>query len=82
VHFPQAHGLYHVSSEPISKYALLVLIRDTLGIKLQILEDKEFRCDRSLKSDRFRDEFRYTPPSWKAMVDELAQEIKGTANDF
>lgn len=76
VHFPAVQGLYHVSSEPISKYALLVLIRDALGSSLQILADSEFRCDRSLKSDRFRNEFSYTPPSWQAMVDELAQEIK------
>ncbi len=82
VHFPDAHGLYHVSSEPISKYALLVMIRDALGMKIDISADAEFRCDRSLRSDRFRKEFGYAPPRWQAMVDELAKEIKRTANDL
>jgi len=82
VHFPHAHGLYHVSSEPISKYALLVMIRDALGKKIDIYPDAEFRCDRSMRSDRFREEFSYAAPSWQAMVEELAQEIKRTGNDL
>jgi len=80
--FPDAHGLYHVSSEPISKYELLVMIRDALGMKVEISADADFRCDRSLRSDRFRKEFGYAPPSWQAMVDGLAKEIKRTANDL
>jgi dTDP-4-dehydrorhamnose reductase len=80
--FPKAHGLYNVSSEPISKYGLLVMIREALGLSIDIAADAEFRCDRSLNSDRFRKEFGYTPPTWQAMVDELAQEIKGTSNDL
>jgi len=80
--FPRADGLYHVSSEPISKYDLLMAIRDALGIKIDIVADAELHCDRSLISDRFRQEFGYLPPSWQAMVDELAQEIKGTSNDL
>jgi dTDP-4-dehydrorhamnose reductase len=80
--FPRAHGLYHVSSEPISKYDLLMVIRDALAIKIDIVADAEFYCDRRLVSDRFRREFSYLPPTWRAMVDELAQEIKGTSNDL
>lgn len=81
-HFPAVHGLYHVSSQPISKYALLVMIRDAIGKSIEIAPDAHFQCDRSLNSDRFRKEFGYVPPSWHAMVEELAQELKGAANDL
>lgn len=70
--FPQAHGLYHVSSAAISKYELLTLVRDRLGLATRIDPDDDFHCDRSLDSTRFRTDFGYEPPSWPAMIDELA----------
>ncbi len=75
VHFPHAAGLYHVSSEAITKYDLLCLIRDKLGLKTDIRPDYDFHCDRSLDSTRFRKRFGYEPPSWGAMVDELVGEV-------
>jgi dTDP-4-dehydrorhamnose reductase len=74
VKFPSASGLYHVSSEPISKYDLLCLIRDKLGHSIEIRPDYDFHCDRSLDSRRFRTRFEYQPPSWERMADELALE--------
>ncbi len=71
-------GLYHVASEPISKYNLLCGIRDELGLKhkLNIIPDETFRCDRSLESKRFRNELGYTPPSWSTMIKELCNDIR------
>ncbi len=69
--FPQAHGLYHVSSAAISKYELLTLIRNRLGLATRIDPEDEFHCDRSLDSARFRAAFAYEPPPWPAMIDEL-----------
>jgi dTDP-4-dehydrorhamnose reductase len=69
---PQAHGLWHVSSDKISKYALLLLLRKHYGLDTQIIPDDEFACDRSLDSSRFRTTFGYTPPSWEQMIAELA----------
>jgi dTDP-4-dehydrorhamnose reductase len=70
---PQASGVYHVSSEPISKYHLLCLIRDKLGLPITVLPDDTVRCNRSLDSTHFRNEFGYSPPSWDKMIEELAQ---------
>ena len=70
--YPGAHGLYHVSSAAISKYELLTLIRDRLGLSTRIEPEDDFHCDRSLDSTRFRAAFAYEPPSWPAMIDELA----------
>ena len=67
------YGLYHVSSAPINKYDLLQLIRDKLGLQIEIIADDTFKCDRSLDSTRFRQSFIYTPPSWDAMIAELAK---------
>ena len=73
---PHAEGVYHVSSDPISKYELLSLIRDKLGLDTRIIADDTLRCDRSLDSSRFRTAFGYTPPSWDDMIEELASAIK------
>ena len=70
-------GVYHVSSEPISKFDLLTLIRDALSLRTEIEPYDEFQCDRSLDSSRFREALPYRPPGWKAMVEELAQDIRG-----
>jgi dTDP-4-dehydrorhamnose reductase len=74
--FPEAQGLYHVSTEPISKHDLLAMIRDRLGLEIAIVPDPSFRCDRSLNSDRFRTAFGYTPPSWPTLVAELADDLR------
>lgn len=76
VRHPAAAGVYQVSSDPIDKYDLLTRLNDRLGHRVQIVPDDDFHCDRSLDSSRFRAEFGYTPPTWDAMLDELAQEIR------
>lgn len=68
---PLASGVYHVSSDPINKYELLLLFRDKLGHDIEIVPDASFHCDRSLDSTKFRTEFNYTPPSWTTMIEEL-----------
>ena len=73
--FPAAAGMYHVSSEPISKYDLLGLFKARLGLPIDIVPYDDFVCDRSLDSIRFRSEFGYQPPDWPTMADELARQI-------
>jgi dTDP-4-dehydrorhamnose reductase len=75
--YPSASGLYHVSSEPISKYDLLALIKSRLKLPIDIVPDDSFVGDRSLDSARFRRDFGYIPPVWESMVDELARETCG-----
>lgn len=67
-------GVWHVASEPISKFALLQLCREKLGWEGVIEPNDEFVCDRSLNADRFNQATGYTPPSWEAMISELAQQ--------
>lgn len=69
------HGLYHISSNPISKYDLLMAAKSSFRKEIQIDPDDGFRCDRSLDSTRFREATGYIPPSWQEMIDEMASNL-------
>jgi dTDP-4-dehydrorhamnose reductase len=73
--YPDAYGVYHVSSAPISKYDLLQMLARHLQRDIEIVPDDELQCDRSLDSTRFRRDFDYEAPSWEAMCQELAGVI-------
>jgi len=74
--YPEKGGLYHVSSDPISKFDLLTLIKRKMGLRIEITPTEEPRLDRSLDSTRFRTEFNYTPPTWEEMIGELSMSLK------
>jgi len=67
-------GVYHISSEPTSKFKLLTLIKKAMKLNIEIKEYPDFYCDRSLDSTLYRKETSFTPPSWEKMVDELAED--------
>ena len=72
---PDLSGLYQVASEPISKYDLLLALRDKLGWDdIQIEPDDNFYCDRSLVGTRFSIATGWKPPSWEEMLAGLAEE--------
>ena len=72
--FPTLHGLYHVGGDPISKHDLLVLLRDAYALDCRIEPDDAFHCDRTLNTERYRAATRFQPPSWPALVAELAAD--------
>ena len=72
----ELHGLYHVSSDPISKYDLLRLVAERYGKKIEIESFADFVLDRSLNSNRFRDATGYKPPSWHNLVEKMYQDFK------
>lgn len=63
------HGLYHVASDPISKYDLLAAIARHYGIPIEIAASDDFVADRSLNSHRFQQATGYVPPSWEQLVE-------------
>lgn len=67
-------GLHHVSSEPISKFDLLCLVRDIYGKTIEIEPFDDFVCDRSLDSSRFRAATGYVPPPWPELVAHMYEE--------
>jgi dTDP-4-dehydrorhamnose reductase len=76
VDYPTSHGLYHLSADPISKNDLLSMIKQKMNLSVHIGPDTDFTCNRSLDSSRFKQDFKYSPPSWADMVDELCERIK------
>jgi dTDP-4-dehydrorhamnose reductase len=79
--YPDANGLYHVSSRPISKYDLLCMINDALDLGVRVIPDETVVIDRSLDSTKFQRTFDYCPPMWEAMVAELALRSRKLANN-
>ena len=67
-------GVWHVAGEQINKFALLSLVNDAFGLRTDIVADDSFICDRTLDASRFMDATGYRPPSWAAMVTELATD--------
>jgi dTDP-4-dehydrorhamnose reductase len=74
VEYPNKEGLYHISSDPISKCELLRLIKMKMALPIEIIPTEAPYCDRSLDSTKFRKEFGYIPPPWEAMIEELVGE--------
>jgi dTDP-4-dehydrorhamnose reductase len=69
-------GTWHVSSAPISKYDLLVRFFDILGRPVEIKPDDRVVVDRTLRSEPFRAQAGWEPPSWDTMLFELAEEVR------
>lgn len=71
---PGLSGLYHLSSEPINKFDLLNLIRESYGLELEIERFEDFRIDRSLDSSMFRNATGFEPASWNEMIERMARD--------
>ena len=77
IQHPDLSGVWHIASEPISKYDLLTRLSDRLGRKdIEILPDNSHVCDRSLNANRFNGATGYMPPDWEKMLDDLGSQIE------
>jgi len=72
--YPEMSGMYQVSGPWISKYELLLLIRDAFGLDIEIEQDEDIVIDRTLVGDRFREDTGLAVPPWEEMVSELAAD--------
>jgi len=70
---PELHGIFHISSEPISKYDLLSLVSRIYGVEVNIIKDDLIVSDRSLVSDKFYKETGYCAPDWKTLIKEMKE---------
>jgi dTDP-4-dehydrorhamnose reductase len=65
---PGLAGLYHVASEPITKYDLLCRLNQAYGAGAQIEPSDEVRIDRTLDGSRFRVATATAPARWDDMI--------------
>ena len=73
-HRPDLRGVWHVAGDPINKFDLLTIVNDAFGLGCTLRPDESFVCDRTLDASRFMNATGYRPPSWAAMVAELAAD--------
>ena len=71
---PSLSGMYQVSGPWISKYDLLLILKDAFKLEIEIERDDEVDIDRTLVGDRFAEEIGYRAPSWQEMATELASD--------
>jgi len=76
VNYPDLWGLYHVASNPISKYMLLNMINDRMDLDVKINKDTVYRCFRDLNAWKFKEVTGYSSPPWREMIDELVDDVK------
>lgn len=65
---PALRGVWHVSTAPIDKHALLGLVKQAWQRETLIRPDDALVIDRSLDSSRFRDATGYQPAAWPELV--------------
>jgi dTDP-4-dehydrorhamnose reductase len=73
---PKLTGLYNFSAERISKYELLILIRDIYHLDIEIEPYDDFICDRSLDSSNYRKLTGFQCTSWKSMIEEMHNDYQ------
>ena len=71
---PELSGVYHVSSEPLSKYDLLCLLRHAFEADIEIEPYAHVRENRSLDGSRFRAETGFRPVPWPEMILQMAHD--------
>lgn len=69
-------GLYHVASDPISKYKLLHIINDIYRKNTDIQASDELSVDRSLRPSKFNEITNYSCPSWSQLIEEMKDQFE------
>ena len=68
---PNISGLFNVSSDSISKYELLKIIAKVYKKNIKIKPFDEFKSDKSLNGDLFKETFAFNSKTWEEMVVEM-----------
>jgi dTDP-4-dehydrorhamnose reductase len=61
-------GVWHAAADPINKFDLLSLIKESYGLRVEVEPDESFICDRSLDGSRFRAATGIRAPAWPEMI--------------
>lgn len=68
---PDLSGLFHVSSKPIDKYSLLILIADIYKKNINIIPSDQLIINRSLDSSKFQKATGYKCPEWPELINKM-----------
>jgi len=73
--YPELSGIFHISSDPISKFELLSKINTRFGLGITVEKFDDLAIDRSLDSAKFRSATGFRPLSWDEMIDAMAVDL-------
>jgi dTDP-4-dehydrorhamnose reductase len=76
---PELHGIFHLATQPISKFDLLQLVAKRYGKSIKLIPDDSVVLDRSLVADRFSRETGYVAPAWSILIEEMYADRSGLA---
>ncbi len=73
---PGLFGLFQATSDPISKYDLLVLLNEAFEKGLAIEKDEAFFCDRRMDGSVLEEAIGWKSPDWTVQIARLAADKK------
>jgi dTDP-4-dehydrorhamnose reductase len=71
---PGLAGIYHVAAAPLSKYDLLVRLREAYDLDVDIVPDDSFVRDFSLDTRKLETETGFRAKPWSAQIDTLVAD--------
>ena len=69
-------GMFHVSSQPISKLEIINKLNELLNLEINVTSDSKVQINRSLNSDKFRLATNLTPHNWDQMLSDFCKDQK------
>jgi dTDP-4-dehydrorhamnose reductase len=69
-------GMFHVSSQPISKLEIINKLNELLNLDINVISDSKVQINRSLNSDKFRLATNLTPNDWDQMLFDFGKDQK------
>lgn len=74
--FNEFSGLYHIASKPISKYELLLLIKEIYGLDICVIPSDDVVINRSLNGALFEKVSGFISPEWPELIEFMYQDYK------
>lgn len=69
--YPKLSGIYHIASNPINKYELLMRLKNIYQKDIDIISDETIIVDRSLGPSKFKTDTSIRIPDWDEMLEDL-----------
>lgn len=79
---PNLEGIFQLSSEPISKYDLLCLAKNSFKIDVEIEKFENYTSDKTLICDKYKKATSFKPASWKEMMEEISNDSRIAYKNF
>ena len=72
----QLTGLFHVSSQPISKLEIINKLNELLDLRITVTPDASVQINRSLNSEKFQNTTNICPQTWDEMLSDFCEDQK------